>query len=685
MYLSIIILPIIGSLVSGFLGRKIGINGSQLITCTCLFLSAVLSTFAFYEVGICASPVSIKLSTWIDSEIMQVTWEFLFDQLSVVFCIMITYITFLILVYTVYYMEGQPHIQRFFSYLSAFAGFMLILVTGGNYFVLFVGWEGIGIVSYLLIGYFFTRIQATKAALLALTMNRLGDMGLSIGFFALFALLGTIDYSTVFSVAPYLNENAITIVSLLLFSGAMAKSAQVPLSTWLPGSMEAPTPVSALLHAATLVTAGIFLLLRSSPILSYSSDALLVITLIGSATAFVAGTTALVQNDLKRIIAFSTISQLGYMMIAIGLAQWNIALLHTVLHAFFKALLFLAAGVIIHSLNDEQDIRKMGGLIKFMPFTYTVMLIGTIALLGLPWLSGFYSKDLILELAYGNYQFSSLFAYILGTLTAFLTAFYSTRLINLVYLTVPNANKTSYLNIHSETSIVIIPLSILAICAIFLGYLASDFVGLGSDFFQNSLFYQPSQVHIIEAEFSLPLFIKLLPTLLSIVGAGFAIYLYHYGSQFLTSWTLNPACFTSSAHNNLDSTLSFDRALIVSSAEANVGTSSKGVIAFFKPHLGTGAIVKIYTFLNGKYLFDNIYNNYIILVGLKTGYTISKLLDKGIIELIGPFGLTEGSYLASYNLSKLDTGVITTYALYITLGLISILFVLFSITGAFNL
>src|ERR1700753_616984 len=224
-----------------------------------------------------------------------------------------------------------------------------------------------GIVSYLLISYFYTRIQATKAALLALTMNRLGDMGLSIGFFALFALFGTIDYSTIFSLAPYLNENAITIISLLLFSGAMAKSAQIPLSTWLPGSMEAPTPVSALLHAATLVTAGIFLLLRSSPILSYSSDALLVITLIGSITA-------LVQNDLKRIIAFSTISQLGYMMIAIGLAQWNIALLHTVLHAFFKALLFLSAGVIIHSLNDEQEVRKMGGLIKFLPFTYIVML-----------------------------------------------------------------------------------------------------------------------------------------------------------------------------------------------------------------------------------------------------------------------------------------------------------------------
>ena len=595
----------------------------------------------------------------------------------------------------------------------------------------------IGIVSYLLISYFFTRIQATKAALLALTMNRLGDMGLSIGFFAIFALFGTIDYSTIFSIAPYFNENAITLISLLLFSGAMAKSAQIPLSTWLPGSMEAPTPVSALLHAATLVTAGIFLLLRSSPILSYSSDALLVITLIGSITAFVAGTTALVQNDLKRIIAFSTISQLGYMMIAIGLAQWNIALLHTVLHAFFKALLFLSAGVIIHSLNDEQDIRKMGGLIQFMPFTYTVMLIGSIALLGLPWLSGFYSKDLILELAYGNYQFSSLFAFILGTLTAFLTAFYSTRLINLVYLTKPNANKNSYLNIHSENSIVIIPLSILALFAIFLGFIGSDFVGLGSDFFGNSLFYHPSHLNIIEAEFSLPLYIKLMPTVLSLLGGCIAIYIYHYGYNSLTGWTFPFYGGTEDKYKFADVSFispfgsrsgplpalpkvkgSYSAPISplfvlcnkkmregVAVAEREQGTEAMDAFKLNNVTLAAGEngistseavplhnykmkekintnfsslFINTYTFLNGKYLLDNLFNSYLISGSLKIGFTISKLLDKGIIELIGPFGLTEGSYFASYSLSKLDTGVITTYALYITLGLISILFILFS-------
>jgi len=324
----------------------------------------------------------------------------------------------------------------------------------------------------------------------------------------------------------------------------------------------------------------------------------------------------------------------------------------------------------------------MGGLIRFMPFTYTVMLIGTIALLGLPWLSGFYSKDLILELAYGKYQFSSLFAFILGTITAFLTAFYSTRLINLVYLTVPNSNKRSYLNIHSSGQplnyIVIIPLSILALFAIFLGFFVSDYVALGSDFFGSSLFYHPTQISIIEAEFSLPLYIKLMPTGLSILGAGLAIFVYHYGNKVLTDWTKSFLFINYSSLKTAPTLLvkrekNLERikapALLAQLPQVNKANSTLG-----QPL----AIINVYTFLNGKYLLDILYNSYIISGGLKVGYTISKLLDKGIIELIGPFGLTTGSYSASRSLSKLDTGVITTYALYITLGLISILFILFS-------
>ena len=395
--------------------------------------------------------------------------------------------------------------------------------------------------------------------------------------------------------------------------------------------MEAPTPVSALLHAATLVTAGIYLLIRSSPILEYSSTALLIITLVGASTAFFAATCGLVQNDLKRIIAFSTISQLGYMVMAVGLSQYNVALMHVVNHAFFKALLFLGAGAVIHSFADQQDVRKMGGLVNFLPFTYTAMLVGSLSLLATPFLTGFYSKDLIIELAYGQYSFSGTYAYILGSITAGLTAFYSFRLISLVFLTVPNGPKTSYLNSHEANLAVIIPLFILALFSILFGYFASDiFVGVGSDFFGNSLFIHPNNVNLIEAEFSLPLLIKLLPAILSLLGALTAVYLYHYQPNFIINLT-----------------------------ETSLGR-------------------EIYTFLNGKYLFDVVYNNYIIGGGLKLGYIISKVLDRGVIELIGPYGLANVLTNTGINISKLDTGIVTTYALYIVLALLSIIFVLFN-------
>nr|YP_010879552.1 NADH dehydrogenase subunit 5 [Heterobasidion abietinum]WHL55322.1 NADH dehydrogenase subunit 5 [Heterobasidion abietinum] len=631
MYLSILILPLLGSFVSGFLGRKIGVSGSHFITCTCLILSSILATISFYEVGICASPVLINLGSWIDSEYMSISWEFLFDQLTVSMFIPVLYISSLIHIFSTDYMAEDPHNQRFFSYLSLFTFFMLVLVSGANYFVMFVGWEGIGVVSYLLINFWFTRIQANKAAILALTMNRVGDMGLSIGFFALFSLFGSLDYSTIFSMVPFMNETAITIIGLLLLTGAMAKSAQIPLHSWLPGSMEGPTPVSALIHAATLVTAGLYLLVRSSPLLEYSSTALLVIVIVGASTAFFAATCGLVQNDLKRIIAFSTISQLGYMVMAVGLSQYNVALMHVINHAFFKALLFLGAGAVIHSFTDQQDVRKLGGLINFLPFTYTCILVGSLSLLATPWLTGFYSKDLILELAYGHYSFTGTYAYLLGSVTAGLTAFYSFRLICLVFLTVPNGSKQSYINSHESNTSVIIPLFILSLFSIFFGFVFSDlFVGMGTDFFGNSLFIKPNNISIIEAEFSLPILIKLLPALLSLFGASLSILLYHK-SQII----------------------------VIELTENSIGR-------------------KIYSFLNGKYYFDIVYNNYIIKNGLQLGYIISKFLDRGIIEMVGPYGLSNNLYQTGNNISKLDTGVITTYSLYITIALLSLLFIVFS-------
>jgi len=631
MYLSIIILPLLGSIVSGFMGRKIGITGAQFITCICLILSSLLMSFAFYEVGICGSPVYINLGSWIDSELMSISWEFYFDQLTVSLGLAVLYCSTLIHIYTIDYLSSDPHIQRFFSYLSAFTAGMLILITGGNLFVMFVGWEAIGVVSYLLINYYFTRIQANKAAILAFTMNRTGDMLMSIGFFAIFAVFGSLNYSSIFSLVPYMNETAISIIALLFLGGALAKSANIPLHSWLPGSMEAPTPVSALLHAATLVTAGIYLLLRCSPILEFSSTTLLVITIIGSTTAFFAATCGLLLNDLKRIIAFSTISQLGYMMMAIGLSQYNVALMHTVNHAFFKALLFLGAGAVIHSFADQQDVRRMGGLIKFLPFTYSVMLVGSFSLLATPFLTGFYSKDLILELAYSQYSFTGMYAYILGSITAGITAFYSFRLISLVFLTTANGHKESYLNLHESNIAVIIPLLILALFSIFFGYIFSDlFVGVGSDFFGNSLFIHPNNISIIEAEFSINPIIKLLPAIFSFIGALSSIFMFNLAPEFIINLTEN-----------------------------NLGR-------------------KLYSFLNGKYYFDVIYNHYIVSAGLQLGYLISKQIDRGIIELLGPYGLANIFTNTGINIAKLDTGIITTYSLYFTIGLLSLLFLVFA-------
>jgi len=496
---------------------------------------------------------------------------------------------------------------------------------------MFVGWEAIGVVSYLLINFYFTRIQANKAAMLAFTMNRTGDMLMSIGFFAIFSVFGTLNYGSIFSLTPYMNETAISLIALFLLGGALAKSANIPLHSWLPGSMEAPTPVSALLHAATLVTAGIYLLLRCSPILEFSPTVLLVITIIGSTTAFFAATCGLLQNDLKRIIAFSTISQLGYMMMAIGLSQYNVALMHTVNHAFFKALLFLGAGAVIHSFADQQDVRRMGGLIKLLPFTYSVMLVGSLSLLATPYLTGFYSKDLILELAYGQYSFSGIYAYILGSITAGITAFYSFRLISLVFLTTANGQKQSYLNAHESNLAVIVPLLILALFSIFFGYIFSDlFVGVGSDFFGNALFIHPNNISIIEAEFSINPIIKLLPVILSILGSVTAIFIYHKAPEFIINLTDTP--------------------------------------------FG----IKLYSFLNGKYYFDVIYNHFIVSAGLQSGYLISKQIDRGAIELLGPYGLANSLTKTGINIAKLDTGIITTYSLYITIGLLSLLFLIFA-------
>jgi NADH-ubiquinone oxidoreductase chain 5 len=630
MYLTILALPMLGALTAGLLGRKIGVTGAHIVTCSALVASALLSIVAFYEVGLAGSPVYINLSSWIDSESMLVNWAFLFDSLTVSMLLPVLVVSSLVHIFSVDYMAADPHNQRFFSYLSMFTFFMLVLVAGDNYLVMFVGWEGIGVSSYLLVGFWITRIQANKSAIKAMTVNRVGDMFLSVGFFALFWVFGNLDYSTVFSLSPFMNESALTLIGLLLLLAAMGKSAQLGLHTWLPDAMEGPTPVSALIHAATLVTAGVYLLLRSSPLLEYAPTTLIVITWVGALTAFFAATTGLLQNDIKRVIAYSTCSQMGYLFMAVGLSQYNVALFHLVNHAFFKALLFLAAGGVLHSMQDQQDLRKLGGLINFLPFTYTAILIGSLSLMAFPFMTGFFSKDLILELAYGQYEFSSNAAYWLGTITAMITAFYSFRLISITFLTYPNAPKGDYEHTHEQPLIVIIPYVVLSLLAIFFGYLAKDlFVGPGSDFLSSALFIHPTHITLVEAEFAIPLFYKLLPAVGSLFGAGTALLFYHRLPNFTVSLT-----------------------------QSKLG-------------------YMLYSFFNGKYFFDVIYNHYLINGALNLGLTTSKVLDRGLIEKVGPFGLTDSFYSTSRQMATLDTGVVTSYALYIILGFISLTLLLF--------
>ena len=421
MYLSIIILPLLGSIVSGFFGRKIGVTGSRFLSCFSIITTTILAIISYFEVGFNNNPVSINLFKWIDSESFNALWNFQFDSLTVSMLIPVLIISSLVHFYSIGYMSHDPHNQRFFSYLSLFTFMMIILVTGNNYLLMFVGWEGVGVCSYLLVSFWFTRIAANQSSLSAFLTNRVGDCFLMVGMFVILWSLGNLDYSTVFSLAPYINENIITIIGICLLIGAMAKSSQVGLHIWLPMAMEGPTPVSALIHAATMVTAGVYLLIRSSPLIEYSSTVLLICLWLGAITTVFSSLIGLFQQDIKKIIAYSTMSQLGMMVIAIGLSSYNIAIFHLMNHAFYKGLLFLGAGAVIHAVVDNQDLRKYGGLRVFLPLTYTVILIASLSLVAFPFMTGFYSKDFILESAYGQYQFSSIEVYVIAVIGAIFT------------------------------------------------------------------------------------------------------------------------------------------------------------------------------------------------------------------------------------------------------------------------
>jgi NADH-ubiquinone oxidoreductase chain 5 len=529
MYLLIVFLPLLGSMVAGSAGRFVGFRGAALITTSCLFTTFLLSCIAFYEVAIAASPCHIALAPWFVSEMFDASWGFLFDSLTVVMLIVVTSISSLVHLYSISYMEADPHLPRFMCYLSLFTFFMLMLVTADNFVQMFLGWEGVGLASYLLINFWFTRLQANKAAIKAMLVNRVGDFGLALGVMGIFFLFKTVDFRTVFACAPHfantpllfcnIEWDSLTIICSLLFVGAVGKSAQIGLQTWLPDAMEGPTPVSALIHAATMVTAGVFLIARCSPLFEYAPTALMIVTFGGALTAFFAATTGVVQNDLKRVIAYSTCSQLGYMVFACGISGYSVGIFHLMNHAFFKALLFLSAGSVIHAMSDEQDMRKMGGIVQLVPFTYSMMLIGSLSLVGFPFLTGFYSKDAILEFAYAYCSISGNFAYWLGSLSVCFTSYYSFRLLFLTFLGSNNAHKFTVTHAHDAPVIMAIPLIILAFGSIFVGYLAKDMmIGLGTGFWGNALFTLPKNGLLIESEY-IPQSIKFIPLLGTAGGA----------------------------------------------------------------------------------------------------------------------------------------------------------------------
>jgi NADH-ubiquinone oxidoreductase chain 5 len=639
MYLSIILLPLIGSIISGFFGRKIGVTGAQGITCLSIIITTILAILAFIEVGYNNISVSINLFRWVDSEWFNNIWGFQFDSLTVSMLIPVLIISSLVHIYSVGYMNGDPHNQRFFSYLSLFTFMMIILVTANNYLLMFVGWEGVGVCSYLLVSFWFTRIAANQSSISAFLTNRVGDCFFTIGMFVILWTLGNLDYSTVFSLSPFINKDIITVIGICLLIGAMAKSSQVGLHVWLPMAMEGPTPVSALIHAATMVTAGVYLLIRSSPLLEYSSIVLLLCLWLGAITTIFSSLIGLFQQDIKKIIAYSTMSQLGMMVLAIGLSSYNIAIFHLINHAFYKGLLFLGAGAVIHAVADNQDLRKYGGLILFLPLTYSIILIASLSLVAFPFMTGFYSKDFILESAYGQYYFSSITVYVIAVIGAIFTTLYSVKIIYLAFLSNPNGPLNYYKHAHESDIFMSFPLVILAIFSIFFGFLFKDvFLGLGSNFFiDNSIFIHPIHEIMIDTEFAVLSFFKLFPFILTILFSILAIVF----SEYL----------------------------------------SKSIMNFKLSNLG----YVIYGFFNQRFLIELYYNKYITNLVLYLGGQTTKILDKGSIEILGPYGLEKGLLFFSKKLTLLNNGLVTNYALFILIGLILYVFTPFLLNLNINL
>ena len=621
---AIIFLPLIGAFLSGFFGKSIDDKYCAILTSTLVAISGILSLFVFYEVLTHDYSSNKLIYNWISSGDFKANWSIKIDPLTSVMLVVVSVISSIIHFYSIGYMDHDQHKPRFMAYLSLFTFAMLTLVTADNFLQLFFGWEGVGLCSYLLIGFWYKKPAANAAAIKAFIVNRVGDFGFAIGIFLIFFFFGTVNYNEVFQQVPLLAQksiiflgiefNLITLICLLLFVGSMGKSAQILLHTWLPDAMEGPTPVSALIHAATMVTAGVFLVVRCSPIFEYSQVALNVVALVGMITAFFAATVALVQNDIKKIIAYSTCSQLGYMFFAAGIGAYHVAIFHLFTHAFFKALLFLGSGCVIHSFNEEQDIRSMGGVWKKIPYTYTLMVIGTLALTGFPFLSGYYSKEAIIEFSYFKGSTIGYYAVAVGIITALITALYSWRLIFKTFHGRYNNKKNNLSSIQESSLTMLIPSSLLAVGAIITGAILKEiFIGENTNFWNNSILFLQSIHHD-----HLPLWLLIITPIIIIIAIPTAYYLFIENEKILRNFVLK---------NQV-----------------------------------------LYNFLVNKWYFDELYNFIFVEPIKKIGLFFWKKGDINTIDRYGPEGLSKLVKVLSDKAVNFQNGYLYHYAFVMLVG-----------------
>ena len=634
LYQAIVFLPLIGAAIAGVLSLRQRHQAAELVTISGVVGSLLLSCVAFAEVALGHQPVTIELARWIESGAFDARWALRFDTLTAVMLIVVTGVSSCVHIYSVGYMHHDKARARFMSYLSLFTFAMLMLVTADNLVQLFFGWEGVGVASYLLIGFWYHKESAHQAAMKAFIVNRVGDFGFALGILAIFALTGSVQFDDIFAAAPNLvgtnmdflgfSLPALEVASILLFIGAMGKSAQLGLHTWLPDAMEGPTPVSALIHAATMVTAGVFMVCRLSPVIEFAPVALDVITIVGALTAIFAATVGMTQFDIKRVIAYSTCSQLGYMFFAAGVSAYPAAMFHLTTHAFFKALLFLGAGSVIHALSDEQDLRKMGGIWRQVPVTYAMMWIGSLALAGFPFFAGFYSKDFVLEAAWAAHTGVGQLAFWLGCLAALLTAFYSWRLIILAFHGTPRASAETMAHVHESPKIMTLPLVPLALGAIFSGWLGYEmFVGHHwHDFWGDSILVLSSH-HAMEGAHHVPKWVKWLPVGLATAGVLGAYIAY----------------------------------MLIPSLPSRT-------VSVFRP---------VHQFFFNKWYFDELYDAIFVKPSVKIGQMLWQRGDKDTIDGFGPDGISAAVLRVSGRLSQLQTGYVYHYAFAMMIGVVVLL------------